>query len=983
MSHAPRPRRRAAVSGRPLAALAVFALLALAAAPAAAQPAFTAFETGQVRPLALSPDGTRLFAVNTPDNRLEVFRVGAGGIAWQASVQVGLEPVAVAARTNTEVWVVNHLSDSVSIVDVGASPPRVTRTLLVGDEPRDIVFARGPRDSGANRSRAFITTAHRGQNSPVNPQLTSEGVGRADVWVFDATSLGKTLGGTPLRILTLFGDTPRALAVTPDGNTVYAAVFHSGNQTMTLGDGVVCDGFDDAPCVVSAGIAPGGLPGPSTDHTGDPAPEVGMIVKYDGATGRWLDPVGRDWTNFVRFDLPDQDVFVIDADARTPTQVGVFANVGTILFNMAVNPRNGKVYVTNTEARNEVRFEGPGVFGGSTVQGHLHEARVTVLSGTSTVQPRHLNKHIDYDVRPAPSGTKARSLAIPTGIAVQDRGASLAPLVYVAALGSSKIGVFDAAQLENDTFTPSASSHIPVSGGGPTGLVVDAARNRLYVLTRFDNAVSVVDLGTRTEIKHVSLYNPEPASLVAGRSFLYDAVRTSSNGEASCATCHVFGDFDSLAWDLGNPDDETLNNPLPIKLEIAAIGTHIDFHPMKGPMTTQSLRGMANHGSMHWRGDRTGGNDAGGSAFDENAAFLKFNVAFEGLIGSTGPLTASEMQAFADFILQVTYPPNPIRNLDNSLTADQAAGRAFMTGSRRSDGLAFDLLGIETGFNCVGCHTLDPARGFFGGDGEASFENETQIFKVPHLRNMYQKVGMFGGAETDDTLSGDNGHKGPQVRGSGFLHDGSTDTIFRFLRANVFSGVFPSGVGTGFQSDTQRRQVEAFVMAIDSNLAPIVGQQVTLDAGNASVVGPRIDLLIARANASYPVLGYPGARECDLVVRGTVGGVPKGWLLSGSSFVPDDGGSAVSDTSLRNLAKTNGQQLTYTCAPPGSGARVALDRDEDGVRNGVDNCPAAKNATQTDGDGDGVGSACDNCVSTPNASQADADADGVGDACDA
>ena len=31
---------------------------------------FTAFESGQVRPLALSPDGSRLFAVNTPDRRL-------------------------------------------------------------------------------------------------------------------------------------------------------------------------------------------------------------------------------------------------------------------------------------------------------------------------------------------------------------------------------------------------------------------------------------------------------------------------------------------------------------------------------------------------------------------------------------------------------------------------------------------------------------------------------------------------------------------------------------------------------------------------------------------------------------------------------------------------------------------------------------------------------------------------------------------------
>ena len=80
-----------------------------------------------------------------------------------ASVPVGLEPVAVAVRDVAEVWVVNHLSDSISIVNTQAlaeteatepGVPFVTRTLLVGDEPRDIVFAQG---------RAFITTAHRGQ----------------------------------------------------------------------------------------------------------------------------------------------------------------------------------------------------------------------------------------------------------------------------------------------------------------------------------------------------------------------------------------------------------------------------------------------------------------------------------------------------------------------------------------------------------------------------------------------------------------------------------------------------------------------------------------------------------------------------------------------------------------------------------------------------------------------------------------------------
>ena len=80
---------------------------------------FIAFESGPVRPMALSPDGHMLFAVNTPDNRLEIFGVDDGGtLAHSASVAVGMEPVAVAVRDASEVWVVNHLSDSVSIVNV-------------------------------------------------------------------------------------------------------------------------------------------------------------------------------------------------------------------------------------------------------------------------------------------------------------------------------------------------------------------------------------------------------------------------------------------------------------------------------------------------------------------------------------------------------------------------------------------------------------------------------------------------------------------------------------------------------------------------------------------------------------------------------------------------------------------------------------------------------------------------------------------------
>jgi YVTN family beta-propeller protein len=902
--------------------LAVAAVCALATA-AHATPSFTLFETGQVRPLAMSPDGNTLFAINTPDNRLEVFDLTGGALAHVSSVGVGLEPIAVAARTNTEVWVVNHLSDSVSIVDVTtASEPRVVRTLLVGDEPRDIVFA------GPGGTRAFITTAHRGQNTPhhatIETILRTPGLGRADVWSFDATNLGATLGGTPLSIVTLFGDTPRGLAVSPDGNTVYAAVFHSGNRTTALSEGVVPNG----------GESNGGLPDPIVSHDGTPAPEVGLIVQFDGTN--WTDELGRSWNSAVRFSLPDKDVFAIDAAANPPIQVagpaGFYSGVGTILFNMIANPVSGKVYVANLESLNRVRFEGPGTFAAgfkppgepATVRGHLAESRISVLSG-GTVTPRHLNKHIDYATCCAsiPNAENDDSLAFPLGMAISADGSTL----YVAGFGSSEVGVYDTAQLENDTFVPDAGDQLSVSGGGPTGIVLDEARTQIYVLTRFDNSISRVSTATGLEAQHVSLHNPEPASVVDGRPFLYDATLTSSHGDSACASCHIFGDFDSLAWDLGNPDDEVVNNPGPF-----TVGPFInpDFHPMKGPMTTQSLRGMANHGPMHWRGDRTGGNDTvtaqpDSGAFDEDAAFKAFNPAFAGLIGRDAQLTPSEMQAFTDFVLQVMYPPNPIRNLDNSLTPAQLQGRNFFFGPI-SDSLQ----------DCDGCHRLQPTAnnsfgvaipGFFGGDGRSSFENETQILKIPHLRNMYQKVGMFGMAAVPFFNNFDNGHKGDQIRGFGFLHDGSVDTLFRFHNATVFNPItgINQGIPVGPAGDPLRRAIDAFMMAFDSNLAPIVGQQITRTSSNGATVDPRITLLVQRANAG----------ECELVAKGRVGGEERGYLMINDSFVSDRTAEpALSDAALRALADTAGQEVTFTCVPPGSGVRIGIDRDGDSYADG-------------------------------------------------
>src|SRR5690606_33042407 len=144
-----------------------------------------------------------------------------------------------------------------------------------------------------------------------------------------------------------------------------------------------------------------------------------------------------------------------------------------------------------------------------------------------------LNKHIDYGVLAgAPGfdyGAKQHSLSMPLDLAFSSDGSTL----YVAAFGSDRIGVFPTAQLENDGFDPTALSagHLRVPAGGPAGLALDEARNRLYVTTRFDNGVSVIDLETRRELQRHRLHDVEPAAVSEGRRFLYDARFASANGE--------------------------------------------------------------------------------------------------------------------------------------------------------------------------------------------------------------------------------------------------------------------------------------------------------------------------------------------------------------------------------------------------------------------------------------------------------------------
>lgn len=828
------------------------------------------FESGPVRPLALSADGLRLYVTNAPANCLEIYAVEGDGLRLASTVSVGLEPVAVAERNANEVWVVNHLSDSVSVVRLDGTP-RVLRTLLVGDEPRDIVFA------GNNRERAFVTTATRGQNvvSPVT--LTAGGVGRASVSVFDSNALDDSLNGKPLATLNLFADTPRALAASADGKTVYGAPFFSGNRSTVL--------HRDA-----LGAA---KPGPNRSADNVTAPGTGLIVKFDGTT--WRDGFGGAWPGRVKFALPDFDVFAIDASAATPTLSKQIAGVGTTLFNMAVHPTSGALYVSNTEAQNQISFEGPGTLS-TTVRGRIAESRISVVNvAASSVDPVHLNSHVNFALPQGlsiPATEKAKSLSQPTALAFSPSGDTL----YTAAFGSAKVAALPTASLSTAAFRPDSAHHIDVPAG-PAGLAVNASGSRLYVYARLAHSVSVVDTASKAVLTTRALFTPESQRVVAGRPFLYDAKLTSANGTVACSSCHVFGDMDQLAWDLGNPNDTTkanVNAYLPLSPR-----TTPRFHPLKGPMTTQTLKGMNNHGPMHWRGDRMGTNRQmvrGTLETLEEAAFKEFNGAFVELLGRETPLPPDQLQAFTDFTMALALPPNPIRALNNSLNTQEQAGRDIYFNTPTT------LLG-----SCNTCHTVDPANKRFGTAGLMTFEGGriSENFKVPQLRNVYQKIGMFGGS-----LGGT--YSGPQVRGFGLSNDGAVDTLTNFLSDPVF--FFPQPV------EPSRAAVAAFVMAMETDMAPIVGQQVTWRSSLNTISDAQLNLLKEQAMVVAP------RRACDLVVRQTVEGSARSGLLQADGSWLMRSGETLGDAALKELASAT-QPLSFTCVAPGSGRRIALDKN--------------------------------------------------------
>jgi hypothetical protein len=313
-------------------------------------------------------------------------------------------------------------------------------------------------------------------------------------------------------------------------------------------------------------------------------------------------------------------------------------------------------------------------------------------------------------------------------------------------------------------------------------------------------------------------------------------------------------------------------------------------------MTTQTLKGLgAIQNPLHWRGDR--------------ATFEAFNPAFDKLMGG-GQIPAADMTAYRVFVETMRFEPNPNRNLDNTLPASVAGS----TGNPQTGLTTFNNNQYQPLLTCNTCHVASQG-------GQANFIipgnllQESQAFNIPHLRNMYQKTGFVN-------------TPGAQSRtGFGFIHDGSFSTLTNFLSQPVFGNVQNDAV--------KKNDLEAFMLCFDSGTAPAVGYSRTIRQDNASQGSVTTDVTLLQNQTSFGAI--------ELIGKGTIDGQLRGLYYQtaqGNYRTDKTGVGPLTWAQLQAKALAGNATFTLMGVPTGTGIRMGIDRDADGILDG-DEAPVA------------------------------------------
>jgi hypothetical protein len=191
--------------------------------------------------------------------------------------------------------------------------------------------------------------------------------------------------------------------------------------------------------------------------------------------------------------------------------------------------------------------------------------------------------------------------------------------------------------------------------------------------------------------------------------------------------------------------------------------------------------------------------------------------------------------------------------------------------------------------------------------------------KVPQLRNLHERTGF----QTWSTAS---------RAGFGFLHDGAVDSLPQFLALDEFDTA----------NDQELADLVAFMISFSGSDLPLDNPAFLAthedDRDTHAAVGRQVTLSSPASTATLDQLAnLADQQEIDLVAHQPSGKRNQGWVWNPDSdvFETDDGSDPISFETLRGKAG-DGSEITFTAVPHGLGVRHGVDRDGDGIRNGVE-----------------------------------------------
>ncbi len=583
---------------------------------------YPTFMSPHASPVAIA--GDRVFVTNTPADTVDVIDRASRRVIGR--VRVGVDPVGLAVRPDgKEVWVANHVSDSVSVIDSDPTSPTYLQVVATVQE-----FAA----AGSKRKRLGKRGKATAFDEPVGVAFASDSKAYVSLSSENEIAVVNVGSRKVTRRLSISAQDPRAIAVR--GNRLYVLPFESNNQTQISG----CVGpLDGDLCTFDA---------------------IQHVVSNNNVLSTGID------VDIVKNPkVPDRDLYVFDT--ASDTLVDVVDTVGTLLYGLAVDSA-GHVYVAQTDARNDVNGRAGTLKHGLAEMGNrafLNQiTRIDCDSGRCAA-PRFLDLEPLPPVDPEPG----EALATPFGIAISADDSTL----VASAAGSNKLFTID-------TATGAVLGQVAVDAV-PRGIALESnargAPELAWVLNVVSNSVSVVDVSSprRPSVsKTIRLEDPTPRVIRRGRMAFHDA-GASTTGTFSCESCHPDGHTDQLLWVLDTPACSAggcTQIPPRTTMPVRGLRDTAPFHWDGIPGDPFGGRNTAN----------INGGDPPNCSLSEPESCTRFLV--DAGLASTmckvetcagGELGGAERRDMSTFLLDVPYPPAQRRRYDNVMS--RTAERGF------------------------------------------------------------------------------------------------------------------------------------------------------------------------------------------------------------------------------------------------------------------------------------------------------------------